>query len=314
MDLIALGSLTLTPSRRAFSPPPPLGAEGLILRALAQQYGVVGVDVGSIFRSAAGRVLADLVSAGGELGARGIALLQAGVDALRVGWVLDRAGGEAQVGAAVLALRARGVWHGLHAQPLAEADLAALSSQHAAAWMQRYPLLEDEEPQDWAGFSFALGRARCLPQFPRHPRLLDAAQVEGILMRRVAAGQLPPTIVRCSWPQEDLWEVLYVTEEALPDPHPRAAVGRSVCFLTRQGGHWTLHWQGVHSVDAGGRPCGSWQLDPVAPEPAALPRVSEVERASFALAVAAQPWVCTHRTARHWPAARLPVAVRAVAL
>lgn len=292
MDLIALGSLTLTPSRRAFAPLPPPGTEELILRALAQQYGVEGLDVGSIFRSAAGRVLADLVSAGGELGGRGLALLQAGVDALRVGWVLDRARGEVQVGAAVLALRARGVWHGLHALPLAEADLAALSMRHAGAWMQRYPLLEDEAPQDWAGFSVALGQARHRPPFPRHPRLLDAAQAEGILVRRIAPGQLPPTIVRCSSSGDDPWEVLYVTEEAL-EPHPRAAVGRSVCFLTRQGGHWTLHWQGIQAVDAQGAPCGGWQLDHLAPEPAGLPRVSEVERASFERRTAPQTPVCS---------------------
>ena len=85
---------------------------GLILRCLAQKYGATS-DPGQIFRSATGHTLAALVSQEGAARARATALLQAGVDAVRVCWVLDRAGGDLQAHVDVRALRADGRWFGL---------------------------------------------------------------------------------------------------------------------------------------------------------------------------------------------------------
>lgn len=172
MDPVMIGSLTLTPTRTAFSPPPPAGLGGLILRCLAQKYGATS-DPGQIFRSATGHTLAALVSQEGAARARATALLQAGVDAVRVCWVLDRAGGDLQAHVDVRALRADGRWFGLDAQPLGDADLVFLPTLYASTCLRdHYPLLPEAHPTAWYGLGLALNRARYRPPLPRHPRLI----------------------------------------------------------------------------------------------------------------------------------------------
>jgi hypothetical protein len=321
MTLIAFGSLTLNSARVSFSPLPPAGAARLIVQELARSYGV-DPEAGVMFRSATGQVLAALVSAGGEACVRGTELLHAGVDALRACWVLDRARGALEVHVTVQALRAGGAWSGVDGRRLAAADLVFSPSLHASAWVRTaYPALLEADPAGWHGLGVALNGARFRLAMPRHPRLVLG--VEGELGGQAAAplvraGDLTPTVVRCSHPEDDLWEVLYAAD--LPGKDALKHVGtvgaRTVALLTTrpgQGGSaWALHWQSVQGVDAQGEACGPMHVYHARAEPDDLAPASEVDRTWLALALAQQAWPCTHRNALDWPVACVPIFERAV--
>lgn len=320
MDLITTGTLTLGPTRATFNPPPAAGFSALILRCLAEQYHTEAVP-SLLFRSATGQVLATLVRQENRR-ARGAALLQAGVDALRACWLIDHSAGEARVSVTVRGLRAGGQWYDLTGIPLSDADLAFLPTLHAAAALrEQYPALTEDRPTGWYGLTLALTRSRFRPPIPRHPRVILAA--EGELASHGAAPPVPPhhlvpTVLRLSHPDDPLWEIAYAADLPLDDqPRPAEAVAlRSVTLLTarpRAGGDdasWCLHWQAVQGVDAFGHPQGPLHVYHVEQEPEDLPSASEFERVWTAIALAERVWPCTHRTSLDWPAAHVPLYLR----
>ncbi|MDR6219988.1 hypothetical protein J2Y00_003599 [Deinococcus soli (ex Cha et al. 2016)] len=316
---IAAGTLTLRPNSAAFSPKPGQQDLALLNQHLQERYALSTLHNGLLYRAVVGAAVADLMTRDSPT-ASPLAeqLLRQTIDAARLAWVVDRAGGRPQVRLSQPILTSQGVWYGPAEQVLNQHDLSAHCDTHSAAYMQaQYPL---HVPQDgyWDGLEACLYAAPIPIMLPPHVRLLitdirgrrQSAHTTPILWdAQVPAGHYNATIVHLSHPEAAIGEVVLVLD--LPRPgiqqtmEERGAL-RSITYLTRTTS-WQLGWQTTQRIQPDGRATDG---STVHYQAVSQGQWGAQEARHLALALAAVPrdlLPCTHRTSQNWPVAYYPL-------
>ncbi|MCD0174360.1 hypothetical protein IHN32_00110 [Deinococcus sp. 14RED07] len=216
MDITA-GNLTLRPNSAAFSPKPGQQDLALLNLHLQERYAFSTLHNGLLYRAVVGAAVADLMTRDSPT-ASTLAehLLRQTIDAARLAWIVDRAGGRPQVRLSQPLLSSQGVWYGPAEQVLNQRDLSAHCDTHSAAYMQaQYPL---HVPQDgyWDGLEACLYAAPMPIMLPPHVRLVitdirgrrQSTHATPILWdAQVPAGHHNATAVYLSHPEASIGEV-----------------------------------------------------------------------------------------------------------
>lgn len=317
---IAEGTLTLRPNSAAFSPKPAQQDLALLTAHLQDRYTLASLKDGPLYRAVIGAAVADLMTRDSPTAAQlAERLLRQTVDAARLSWVIDRAGGRPQVRFSQPLLSSQGVWYGPAEQCLNQRALSTACAAHTSAYMQaQYPLQVTLPHGYLDGLEVCLYAAPRPIILPPHVRLLitglraqdlNTQEPPVLWDAQVPAGHYSAAAVLLSHPESHTAELAIVMD--LPRPSTaqggaNASAQRTITYLTRTT-TWQLGWQSLQVIQADGQAEAAPTFRPLAD---LTGQWGPEEARYLALALAAVPrelLPCTHRTEQNWPVAYYPL-------